>query len=107
MGLSLAERFSELQPAARSKLFAGLTDEQMEDLLFDWSFWARPEQLLPEGDWDTWLIMTGRGWGKTRSGGEAVRQWEADGVRRFIGVGRTASDVRDVMIEGESGLLSL
>ena len=107
MGLSLAERVAALQPAARKKLLDGLTDEQVEDLLFDWGFWARPEQMMPPGDWLTWLIMTGRGWGKTRSGGEAIRQWEGEGYKRFVLVGRTAADVRDVMITGESGLLSL
>ncbi len=107
MGLSLAERVAALQPAARKKLLNTLTDEQVEDLLFDWGFWARPEQMMPPGDWLTWLIMTGRGWGKTRSGGEAIRQWESEGYKRFILVARTVPDMRKVMITGESGLLSL
>ena len=107
MGLSLAERYAALQPAARKKLLDGLSDDQIEGLLFDWGFWARPEQMIPVGDWLTWLIMTGRGWGKTRSGGEGIRQWEGEGYKRFILVGATAGDVRDVMITGESGLLSL
>ena len=107
MGLSLAERVAALQPAARRKLLDGLTDEQVEDLLFDWGFWARPEQILPDGDWLVWLLMTGRGWGKTRTGGEGISEWEEEGYKRFVLVGRTAADVRDVMITGESGLLSL
>ena len=107
MGASLAERFADLQPAQREKLLAGLTDDQLEGLLFDWGFWARPEQIMPPGDWDTWLIMTGRGWGKTRSGGEGIRQWEEEGYKRFILVARTVPDMRKVMITGESGLLSL
>ena len=107
MGLSLAERYAALQPAARKKLLDGLSDDQIEGLLFDWGFWARPEQLLPPGDWDTCLYMTGRSWGKTRSGGEGIRTWEEEGYKRFILVGATAGDVRDVMITGESGLLSL
>ena len=107
MGLSLAERVAALQPAARKKLLDGLTDEQVEDLLFDWGFWARPEQMMPPGDWLVWLIMTGRGWGKTRSGGEAIRTWESEGYKRFILVARTVPDMRKVMITGESGLLSL
>ena len=70
-------------------------------------FNARPEQLPPQGDWFAWLIMTGRGWGKTRSGaefiGEEVRSGRASRVHL---VARSAADVRDVMIEGESGILA-
>ena len=51
--------------------------------------------------------MAGRGWGKTRTGAEWVRAEEAAGARRFALVGRTAADVRDVMVEGESGLLAI
>ena len=41
----------------------------------NWRSIARPEQLLPEGDWSVWAMITGRGWGKTRTGAEAVREW--------------------------------
>lgn len=73
-----------------------------------WEFWARPEQLLPGGDWSTWLILAGRGFGKTRSGAEATR-WavESGGYSRLTLAGATASDVRDIMIEGESGLMAV
>ena len=69
---------------------------------------ARPAQKSPEGaDWNIWLVMCGRGWGKTRVGAEQVRQWArgGTGVRIHI-VGRTATDVRDTMILGESGLVA-
>jgi phage terminase large subunit-like protein len=73
-----------------------------------WRSLARPEQLPPPGEWSTWLIMTGRGWGKTRTAAEtvkiAVEEW---GHRRLAIIGPTAGDMRDVMIEGESGLLSV
>jgi len=69
---------------------------------------ARPEQIAPEGKWRTWLVMAGRGWGKTRTGAEWVRhQVQYEGKRRVALVGQTASDVRDVMVEGESGLLAV
>jgi phage terminase large subunit-like protein len=71
-----------------------------------WPLWARPEQLLPQGDWDTWLILSGRGWGKTRTGAEAVREWARNPGWRIALVGRTAADVRDVIVEGESGILA-
>jgi predicted phage terminase large subunit-like protein len=75
----------------------------------DWSTQARPEQLPPPGDWWTiWLILAGRGFGKTRTGAEWVRAIaEAATVHRIALVGPTASDVRDVMVEGESGLLAI
>ena len=73
-----------------------------------WRSVARPEQLPPNGDWTTWLILAGRGWGKTRTGAEWVRSLAESGrAYRIALVGPTAADVRDVMVEGESGLLSI
>ncbi len=69
---------------------------------------ARSKQLPPEGDWRTWLVLAGRGFGKTRTGTEWVREVaEAHPGWRIALVGRTAADVRDVIIEGESGLLAV
>ncbi len=75
----------------------------------DWIAKARPEQLQPSGDWWTiWLILAGRGFGKTRAGAEWVRGLaEAATVHRIALVGPTASDVRDTLIEGESGILNI
>ena len=73
---------------------------------YRWNLIARPSQLPPIGDWLTWLFMAGRGAGKTRAGAE----WSRDRARAAIGrgalIGPTAADVRDVMIEGESGILA-
>jgi hypothetical protein len=52
---------------------AEMTPSQLEELNWDWEFWARPNQLIPKGDWLTWLLLAGRGFGKTRSAAEAVR----------------------------------
>ena len=72
-----------------------------------WRYWARLEQLPPPGDWRTWLILAGRGWGKSRTGAEWVRAVVASGAARRVAlVARTAADVRDVLIEGESGILA-
>lgn len=73
-----------------------------------WAQTARPDQLPPPGDWQTWLILAGRGWGKTRTGAEYV----ADLARRYPGcrialVAATFADGRDTMVEGESGLLAV
>lgn len=86
--------------------------EDLASLQHDWSFWARPEQRLPEGNWARWVILAGRGWGKTRTGAEAIRE-EVDRCRetgeelRIALVGATVADVREVMLDGESGLLNI
>jgi predicted phage terminase large subunit-like protein len=73
-----------------------------------WRAKARPEQLAPLGDWLVWLILAGRGFGKTRSGAEWTQEAaEAEPKARIALVGATAADVRDVMVEGESGILSI
>ena len=69
---------------------------------------ARDEQIPPPGEWRTWLLLAGRGFGKTRTGAEWVREqvWEY-GRRRIALVAPTAADARDVIVEGESGLLNI
>ena len=87
---------------------ASLSDAEAAALVYDWRFWARPNQLWPDGGHYLWLILAGRGWGKTRSGAEWCRMMvEEMGYRRGALLGRTAADVRDVMIEGDSGILSV
>lgn len=71
-----------------------------------WRSIARPEQTAPAGDWATWLYMAGRGSGKTRAGAEWIQEQVDAGRRRIALVGATAADVRDVMVEGESGILA-
>jgi len=63
----------------------------------------------PPADWENWLILAGRGFGKTRSGAEVIRDWAMNGPRngRYALVGQQASDVRDIMIEGQSGILAI
>ena len=77
-----------------------------EELRYTWPFWARPEQLEPEGDWTVWVALAGRGWGKTRAGVEWVRHQIKCGKRRIAAVAPTNSDIRRVMVEGESGFLN-
>jgi phage terminase large subunit-like protein len=92
----------------RAEWLASLTKRELEALQFTWSVWARPDQLPPEEDFFTWLILAGRGWGKTRTGGEWIRDGiENEGIGRVALVARTAADARDVMVEGESGLLAI
>lgn len=77
--------------------------------LFDWEgTWARDGQKEPLGDWRVWLALAGRGWGKTRTGAEWIRkQVELGLARRIAFVARTASDARDVMVEGVTGVLAV
>ncbi len=77
----------------------------LEEIKYRWNLTARDKQKLPEGEWSTWLILAGRGFGKTRTGAETVRMWKEDNPLIHF-VGRTAADVRDTMVEGESGILA-
>lgn len=84
-----------------------LTDEEADVILRTWELWARPNQLEPEGDWTTWLILAGRGFGKTRAGSETVIGWVKKGIcKRLALVAEDSADARDVMVEGESGILA-
>lgn len=74
----------------------------------DWLDTARPEQVAPEGDWLTWVILAGRGWGKTRTGAEDVAWYGmANPGSRIAVVAPTSADARDTCVEGDSGLLNV
>ena len=68
---------------------------------------ARDEQVAPDGDWQTWLFLAGRGAGKTRSGAEWIRSRVKHGYRYIGFIAPTAADCRDVMVEGPSGVLNV
>ena len=90
------------------RFLASLTTQEQQALAYQWRLWARPSQLAPPGEWLTWLILAGRGFGKTRTAAEWVRQRVESGeAQRIALVGRTPADVRDVMVEGESGILAV
>lgn len=101
------EQIALLPPEEQAKALAGLDPDA---LLWDWSAWGRPEQQAPEGDWAIWAYIAGRGAGKTRTAAEWVREqakYTGTGQRRFALVARTAADVRDVIVEGESGIMNV
>lgn len=105
MGKSLAQEIAELPEAEQT---AALEGTDPEALLYDWGFWSRPEQQEPDEDWFTiWAIVAGRGVGKTRSGAEWVRDKAREPKTRIALVGRTSADGRDVMVEGESGIMNV
>jgi phage terminase large subunit-like protein len=109
---SPAELIARLEPKERARqlraLFRGLTREEIwQKLENNWEFWARPKQTEPEGAWGEWMYLAGRGSGKTRAGAQLMHKKAKAGKwpRMFL-IGRTAADVRDVMIGGESGLMA-
>lgn len=83
------------------------TQADLDALKTDWRIVGRPNQQPPEGAWGTWLLLAGRGFGKTRTGAEWVRSQIAQGRSRIALVAPTAADARDVVVEGESGLLAV
>ena len=103
-----ASSLASLPEPLRNRLVWSLTRKQALTIKYEWPYRARPEQLPPPGDWRVWLLLAGRGFGKTRTGAELVRaRIGAHTARRIALVAPTAADARDVMVEGESGLLAI
>ena len=103
-----AEALRKLPASKVKELFEALGPLKAEELKHDWNFWARDNQLEPEGkDWNVWLVNAGRGFGKTRSGVEWVRENVKRGIKRIAAVAATNSDIERVMVKGESGFLSV
>lgn len=85
-----------------------LSPIEKAELRYHWSLWGRRSQIAPAGDWSTWLICAGRGFGKTRAGAEWVRRIaRGNPDARIALVGASLAEVRSVMVEGESGLLAV
>lgn len=106
---SPAEKLAELSEEDRAKFVADLSEDECKALLHDWrGFNGRPNQIAPDGDWDIWIALAGRGFGKTRMGAEWVREKVESGeAKRIAIIAETAADARDVLVEGDSGILSL
>ena len=97
-----------VKTAGPDAVLGALSEQEKAALRYLWQLQARENQIQPKGEWLTWLVMAGRGYGKTRTGAEWIRARVEAGEARRIGlVGRTPADVRDVMVEGESGILSV
>lgn len=97
---SVAERLASLSEADRRAVLSQLSEAEAASLIYDWrGFHARPDQIEPDGDWDIWLCLAGRGWGKTRTGAEWVREHVERGTASRIAlVAETSADARDVMV---------
>ena len=94
-------------PELRAAL-AELPADAAAQLVYDFGFWGRPSQRMPEGDWFLWLLMTGRGFGKNYAAwGNGRERIEHGGHGNIAILARTVGDVRGTMIEGISGILKL
>jgi len=107
MSDSLAVKLIKQPPHVRRNFLNSLTEQERTALEYEWKFWGRPEQWEPPGDWLYWLLLAGRGFGKSRTGSEYVRERmvkRADVARATL-IAPTAADVRDIMIEGPAGIM--
>ena len=116
--LSEASKLALLPERERESFLAGLSDRELAALRWDWRFWGRPAQMEPgplaDGSaWVTWMILAGRGFGKTRAGSEWIREnvcgrtpLARGRAGRIALVAETAADARDVMVQGPSGILA-
>lgn len=96
MGEDIAKTLSRLDP------------KKAEELRYNYRFWARPEQIPPEdGDWNVFLALAGRGWGKTWAGAQWCREQVKQGKRRIMAVAPTNADLERVLVKGESGFLAI
>lgn len=107
MNISLITELAEKRQEVRNEYLKRLPDEKLLQLKYNWNFRARPEQLSPPGDWTFWLVNAGRGFGKSRTGAEWIIDQIRKGFTKIGLIGPTASSVRDIMVEGDSGILTI
>lgn len=115
MSLSAAQKLALLPPALRRQWLQEQSRETLEEIQKNAWWWVgRPEQFRPPGDWLVWLIRSGRGWGKTRTGAEDLldrvfrHPVDAFGQRtEWLVIAETLNDCRTACIEGNSGLLTV
>ena len=97
-----------MEEEERQQFLAGLSKTQADRVRWHWDVWSRPQQRAPEGDWQTWLLLAGRGFGKTRAGAEWVREMaRRHPEARIALIASSLGEARRVMVEGESGLLAI
>lgn len=112
--VTLGAAFVASASAADRKAFLkSLTNKEVQWLPYLFEFWALDHQLPPRGEWRTWVILGGRGAGKTRAGAEWVRSMvegsrprDPGQARRMALIGETMEQAREVMVFGESGILA-
>jgi len=103
-----AEAIVALPVEERKALLSKLTVKEKAVLYYTWAVWAREKQIPPLGDWYIWLLLSGRGFGKSRALTELVRKWAEEGHTPIGLVGQTKGDVRDTLVEvGDSSILKI
>jgi len=109
-----ASLIASAKPSWQTDFLAMLKPEQLATLPYLFDFWAMPHQIPPSGDWRTWVVLGGRGAGKTRAGAEWVRRMVegslphgSGAARRVALVGETIDQAREVMVFGDSGLIAV
>jgi len=96
---SVAEQLASLTANERQAALSELTDAEARALLYNWrGFLARKDQIAPDGDWDVWLALAGRGWGKTETGARWVKEQVEAGVKSIALVAETQKDLEEVMV---------
>ena len=115
MGMSAKTKLALLPRSAQREFLAAQPRDRLDQILRDdWWWTGRPEQFAPPGNWLVWLILSGRGWGKTRTGAE----WLVDRILKhpvdalgnrteWLIIGETLNDVRTICLEGNGGFLSV
>ena len=104
-----ADWWRDLDQHEREAFLNTMSEDELASFFSDWRVWARDKQLEPDGDWRTWLLVCGRGFGKTRTGAETLDAWvnDSDIPLRLAIVGQGEDDIRTVMIDGDSGFLAI
>ena len=116
LGVRGVDRLLDLPPEERAQAIRQLAPDEQQAiylaLRYDWRRWARPEQLAPEAPWDIWVLLAGRGGGKTRPAAQLVNEWAANpeyaegNQPRIALVGRTKPECEKIMVNGESGIVA-
>ena len=89
---------ASLPESQRTEILASLSNEDLADLEYDWKFWARKNQLAPEGQWLTWMVLAGRGFGKTLTGANWIRERWKNGAVHMAIIAETQKDLEEVMV---------
>lgn len=97
--LSLAKQLAQLTAKEQQEILEQLSESDLEALEHEWRFWARPDQIAPEGDWSTWLALAGRGWGKTEAGAQWVNERVDAGAKSIALIAETQKDLEEVMVQ--------
>jgi phage terminase large subunit-like protein len=105
---TLREQLECMTPEERARILSELSEADAAALLFYWPMWARPDQLPPQGAWRNWLLLAGRGSGKTRAALEFARSEIENGRARSVALAApTQLHARKILVEGESGILAI